>query len=644
MLDNQWQNQAQIKPVFRRNKNHKRAAVMKATSVQKILLASFMVLIPLALWQTIIWAERFALDALRRNAAQNLNLVVKNLRGEQEKFRALTRLIARQPTFRNLLNGTLSEDEIATLNLSLEKISAFTDAMDIYIMDKNGLTVAASNWNMKSSFIGRNFSYRPYFEAAMQGRLGRYFAMGTTSGRRGYYFAYPIRSGSVITGALVIKMDVSHLESLWWSHDFDIIVTDTHGVIFLSTTPEWVFKSLKPLNAAQMKNIRASRQYADLPIAPLNASPGYSFSGAKDLISIPVMEENGRFKDPRKYLRRTASIAEAQWDITILARMDTVRPQILLAAAIMGVLLVSLGFLSAYMFERRRRIKEQIILQQQAQETLEKKVRLRTDDLAQANVKLRTQIAERSRAESELRRAQQELIQASRMAALGQVSAGLSHELNQPLAAIRSYADNARAYLTRNAPQKAISNLTGISELTDRMARIIKHLRTYARKDIVKPYPTPVAAMIDEALSLHKPQLTEKDIEVIRQYPGDDPLALAGEVRLQQVFANLISNAIDAMENAPEKRLTIALQANHSHVLVSFHNTGISISKEDMAKLFDPFFTTKEVGEGMGLGLSISYGIIKQFGGSIEVNNHARGGACFSLKLPLAIPEDGAAS
>ncbi len=615
---------------------------MKISPIHKLLLAAFMILIPLILWQTIIWAERFALDTLRRNAAQNLNLVVRNLRSEQEKFRALTRLVARQPTFRNLLNAALSEDEIATLNLSLEKISAFTDSLDIYIMDKNGLTIAASNWNTPSSFIGRNFSYRPYFEAAMQGRLGRYFAMGATSGQRGYYFAYPIRSGSAVAGALVIKMDVSHLESLWWSHDFDIIVTDTHGIIFLSTAPQWVFKSLKPLDKTQLENIRASRQYADVQITPLNARPGYSFSNADDLIAIPVAGEKAGSRGARTYLRRTASIAEAQWDITILARTDPVRPQILLAAAIMGILLVSLGILSAYMFERRRRIQEQIILQQQARDTLEKMVRLRTDDLAQANAKLRTQIAERSRAERELRRTQKELIQASRMAALGQVSAGLSHELNQPLAAIRSYADNARAFLVRNAPQKALSNLSGISELTDRMARIIRHLRTYARKDIVKPYPTPVAAMIDEALSLHAPQLEKKKIRIEKNYPESDPLALAGEVRLQQVFANLISNAMDAMEDSPQKTLTIALQTNPGHVLVSFHNTGSNIGEEDMAKVFDPFFTTKEVGEGMGLGLSISYGIIRQFDGTIEVRNHARGGACFNLKLPLAETEDSA--
>ena len=620
---------------------------MKSTSVQKLLLASFLILIPLALWQTVIWAERLALDQLRRNAVQNLNLVVRNLRAEQEKFRALTRLIARNPTFRNLLNGTLSEDEIATLNLSLEQISAFTDAMAIYIMDRSGQTIAASNWNTRQSFIGKNFSYRPYFDAAMQGRLGRYFAIGTTSGQRGYYFAYPIRSAAAISGALVIKMDVSHLESLWWSHDFDIIVTDPRGVIFLSTKPEWVFKSLTPLDEAQRERIRASRQYAAIQISSLNASPGYSFGAARDLISIPVTAGDGQITN-KTYLRHKASIAEARWDITILSRTDRIRPQILIAAGIMGVLLVSLGLLSAYMFERRRRIQEQIILQKHARETLEEKVRLRTDDLAQANEKLRTQIAERSRAESQLRRTQKELIQASRMAALGQVSAGLSHELNQPLAAIRSYADNARAYLARSAPEKAISNLSGISELTDRMARIIGHLRTYARKDTVKPYPTPVAAMIDEALALHQPRLKEKAVEVTKNYPRIDPLALAGEVRLQQVFANLISNAIDAMEDAPqtpsEKRLTITLQTDHSHVLVSFHNTGTQIGEEDLAKLFDPFFTTKEVGEGMGLGLSISFGIIEQFGGTIKAGNHADGGVYFTLKLPLAIPEEGVSS
>ena len=224
----------------------------------------------------------------------------------------------------------------------------------------------------------------------------------------------------------------------------------------------------------------------------------------------------------------------------------------------------------------------------------------------------------------------------AKLAALGQMSAGLSHELNQPLAAIRSYADNARSFLDRDRPDTARKNLEGIAELTERMARIIRNLRTYAREEPLDLRPTPLRAAINESIALLQSRTDAEDVAIDIRMTDEDVVVVAGAVRLQQVFLNLLSNALDAMQGKAEKRIVIDAETAIRQVLIRIRDTGPGISADAMASVFDPFFSTKEVGQGMGLGLSITYGLVNQFGGSIEAANAPEGGAVFTIRLRRA--------
>ena len=600
---------------------------------------------PLLLWQTAHWSRFLALTAINDGSRQTLILVVENLRGELARFRSLPHLIAIDPAFKRLLKGVITAEDVQSANLSLERTNRIAGALDIYIMNRSGLTLAASNWASDRPFIGRNFSYRPYFQDAMQGRLGRYFAIGTTSRERGYYFAYPIRDGPDILGALAVKVQVGHLDRTWRGQGHEIIVTDGDGVIFLSSHPEWRFRTLTQLTEQTLSRIAAERKYAGAELLPLSIEARKTGLVPDDILRIrkvPIsvsdppdgpIQRTSLGSQARDYLTLSEEMFDAGWRVTILARTDSVGRQVTSAMLVVGFVIASVLLIAAYAVERRRRVRERIALQAQAQTMLEQRVQERTYDLEQTNVQLRTEVSERKRAERELRQAQEELVQASKLAALGEVSAGISHELNQPLAAIRSYADNARAFLDRDREDAARSNLAGISQLTERMAHIIRHLRTYARKDAVAARPTPLLAALREALSLLEHRFVEHDIAVVEDLPKDDVMVVGGDVRLQQVFVNLMTNSIDAMASGDRRVLGIAVRAEKEAVVVTLKDSGPGIGTDDPARVFDPFFTTKEVGEGLGLGLSITYGIVKQFGGAIEAANDPAGGAVFTVRL-----------
>ena len=306
----------------------------------------------------------------------------------------------------------------------------------------------------------------------------------------------------------------------------------------------------------------------------------------------------------------------------------------------MSFVLVSALLLLAVRHQRKLRLQERIFLQEAARANLEEQVDQRTEALTSANRRLRNEIIERHRAEEELHKTQEELVQSAKLAALGQMSVGLSHELNQPLAAIRSYSDNARTFLERALPESVQSNLEGISELTERMARIIRNLRTYARGEAVESRPTSLRVSLDEALNLLEVRFREEAVELDANLPDPSLQVVGGTVRLQQVFVNLISNGIDAMKGRDTRRLSISVVETDTQVEVSIADTGAGINHEDRANIFDPFYSTKGVGEGTGLGLSISYGIINQFGGQIKTHNGSDGGAVFTVFLKKVQPEE----
>jgi two-component system C4-dicarboxylate transport sensor histidine kinase DctB len=516
-------------------------------------------------------------------------------------------------------------------------VSALTGAEDTYLMDATGLTFAASNWNSSRPFVGHNFSFRPYFQQAMQGRLGRYFALGTTSGKRGYYFASRVAAplpagGSETLGAVVVKVSLDEIEAAWNAEDENVIVTDPHGVIFMASQPDWRFRSLAPLDDEALSDIADNRRYEGVDLRPLDAQ--FATTGPDGPRLLTVQAGTGRDR-AKEYVLVEKQMPEAGWTLTVLASTDLARSQTV-TAMVVAALICALTVLTALILvQRRGRLVERIEYQRRASEELERRVEERTADLTEANTRLEREIAERQAAEAELRQAQDDLIQAGKLAALGQMSAALSHEFNQPLAAIRSYADNAQLLIERNREAEACGNLKLIKDLTARMAEISKHLMTFARKPRSELRPVVLAEVLEETLDFLRIRLERADVEVKVDQADRSLSVMAGKVRLQHVILNLVSNALDAMQSRERPRLEISVREAGDKVVLQLRDHGTGIAEDQIARIFDPFFTTKDVGEGLGLGLSISYNIVKDFDGALRAENHPDGGAVFTIELPL---------
>ena len=592
---------------------------------------------------TALWMKDLAETAVRERSTSTLNLVIENIRGELSKFIYMPKLLSSLETIPRTLAKPNSTEPVIQLNEELSNIANLSGAQAIYVLNDQGRTIAASNATAEEIPLLPRSTAQPYFIEAMQGRLGRHYGIDPAGRGRSYFFAHPIRQQNAIIGVVVIQVELDNLEPLWFSSESEILVVDRDGIVFLSSRPEWRFRTLAPLDPARHDVLAEAEHYGRRTFEPLPFLEGPS-DGAARMEPLIVQSGNGNETTTRTdFLVEQQRMLDSGWQVVILADAHGVRRQIVIAIAAATSVLVIVLLVAANIYQRRRRMIERLTLQEAARQELEVRVRERTRNLTETTDKLRAEVEERRRAEAELKTAQAELVQASKMAALGQMAAGLSHELNQPLAAIRSYAENAVTFLERERTDTAKSNLSEIAELTDRMARIIKNLRTYSRNEQVPVRAVRLQDAVDEALALLDTRLSESGTTVQLDVPSDLPPVMAGDVRLQQVFVNLFTNAIDAMSGRPERIIKVRAHADADGVQACVEDTGPGVPSDVLENVFDPFYSTKDVGEGMGLGLSITYGIVRRFGGVITVSNGDQGGAVFTITLPRAVSANEAA-
>ncbi len=579
-------------------------------------------------------AESYLNEAAEQGGT-TLRLAVSALGGHLNRYEPLPALMADHDDIEELVAHPEDQRLRERANIYLKSINDLLKSSDIYIMTLDGETIAASNYDGPASFIGQNFSYRPYFQDAAKGLQSRFFALGTTSHKRGYYFASPILFNDVIKGVIVFKVDIEGIEASFGTGENRIVVTDPEGIIFMTGVPQWLYSAILPLTPDRIARTEASRRYADARLSQLPVTEG-TF-GSHRLMAVREGQQD------REYLVLSQPMPEAGWTVNVLMDTGSVRTQVqtMLLAALLCLGLA--GALLAAMLQRRRRLQDRLVHQAEAQAELERRVEERTADLARMNCDIKREIAERRQTEKQLRKTQKDLIQAGKLAALGQMSAALSHEFNQPLAAAKTYAESASLLIERGRVEEASSNLSRISALIDRMASISKHLRNFARKPNEHVGPVSLDTVVADTLEIVSARLKAADAELHVTLGSETFFVKAGPVRLQQVLVNIISNAADAVEGLDDRRIDLTAQKNESKVIVSVRDRGPGVPPAIMERIFDPFFSTKGVGKGLGLGLSISYNIVKDFGGRLIVTNLENGGARFDIELDAETPMEIAA-
>ncbi len=562
------------------------------------------------------WSYVNALGQLERQGSASLSLASDRLVGLLERYRILPVALARDDIFVSALQrGNIG----AALTERLQSLADMIGAQHILLADANGNIVAGSLRLEGKTFIPKSVAERPDFLRAMNGALGFYHAQQQESSPRGFMFASAIRNNTgEILGALIINNDLEALEFHWRGDSETIFFSDQNNVIFVTNRDSLILRVLGNPTANTIAELYQNRYTSDqlqkLPDPQETVRFGRTFW---DLSGVTGVQGTALLIDqPLPVIGLDAHILVNMAPVATLAKSRA-----LLSAALLAMFVMLLWSLQM----RRQALADQLVIRKDANAELEQRVQQRTAQLSDANLSLQ--------------QAQHDLVQAGKLAALGEMSAGISHELNQPLSAIQSFSENATILLERGQISQTKDNLVRIAVLTGRMSRIIKNLRSFARKEGEVAIDVNLCQVVDDTLEIARTSISKGNVTVHWLRPKNDIMVRGGPVRLQQVLLNLVSNAIDAMEGMVQKTINIQIRSESSSVLLVVHDSGPGL--ETPEKIFDPFYTTKSVNhpQGMGLGLSISYGIVQSFGGNISGQNHPQGGAIFTVRLDASILE-----
>ncbi|NVD07083.1 sensor histidine kinase [Vibrio sp. JPW-9-11-11] len=554
------------------------------------------------------------------NHKEQLERFAEYISSKLDKYAHLPQLIAQDPSLIAALQAPHNTAQIELTNRYLEEVNQIIQSTDAYLLDEFGNTIASSNWNLERSFIGRNYAWRPYFSNAVQGQPSQYFALGSSSKQRGYYFSYPVTYAAEVIGVIVIKTDLTAIEANWQNRTNIFVATDSHNVIFMSSNDEWLFKSLTTLSEVQRLAILNSRQYLDKPIRSMNLTGDLS----KEHSELRNLNTSGFEND---YLLSSRALTKHDLTLRVLTSKS-----ILVWNSLSFALVTSLLFVIAYLslqlgYHRQLKQRQFEQLQSEARQKLEFQVMERTSEL-------QAEIHERVKTEQALRQTQNELIQTAKLAVLGQMSASISHELNNPLAAIRSFADNAKRFLARQSYERVDDNLSRISSLTDRMAKISNQLRSFAKKsDSNEVSLLAIEPLILAAKELLAPQFKAKMTELTLAIEPSLPQVELNPIQFEQVLINLITNALQAVAEQDNKHVMISTHIDQQWLSIYVDDNGPGIPFDQRAQLFEPFYTTKK--NGLGLGLSISQQIMQAMNGRLQVSESPLGGARFIISLAL---------
>lgn len=545
------------------------------------------------------WAER------SQEAREQLQLYAQALHTQVERFRAVPDLLALDGDIQALLADPANPALRQRLNQRLEEQNQAAGSSVLYLLDRQGETIAASNWRDWSSFVGNNYGFRPYFRDALEQGAGRYFAVGVTTGIPGYFLASSVKNAAgEVLGVLVVKLELEDMQREWAAQSGILLVSDSLDIVILSNRPAWRFRFLSPLGADVRERLLAARRYAEQTLHPLPSTRLQRI--AEDAELRQVQSPDG----PRQYLWQSLRLPAENWTLHLLHE-----PQ-LIAASVRSYRLagagawLALAFLLLYLAQRRKTRR----VEQESRNQLERLIEERT---------------------RELRTAQDELVHAARMAALGQMSAALAHEIAQPLTALRMQLASQRLLLDSGNTAALREGLGQVENLLERMAALTGHLKTFARKS-----PAGLAQrlrldeVLEQALQLLDARIRRDGVEVARNVPAQAWVS-GDAIRLEQVLINLLGNALDAMAERPLRRLRIDCQRDGEGWTLAIADSGGGIAREHLEQVFEPFFTTKPVGQGLGLGLAVSYGIVRDLGGTLAARNDGEG-AVFELWLPAA--------
>jgi two-component system sensor histidine kinase AauS len=608
---------------------------VKPRLIRHLFVPPLIILLMIALgYVTYLYSEKNAIKALGENGQRQLELHARTVESEINKYNYLPSVLELESNVSDLLNNPSAELR-SKVNDYLEGLNRRSRSRAIYVLDTTGRVLATSNWRDADSYLGEDLSFRAYYQDAIRGLPGRFYGIGSTTGEPGYYLAHGLEEKGKIIGVAVIKVRLEALEERWQRARLEAFVSDENVIIILSSDPARRLKSVRPLTAEIKERLARSLQYYWWPLNELVPLERESIADGVEKLTFPANTSVDHEHTVVSYLAQTRELADTPWHLTLLTPLEDLRREAANQGMLVAVACALVAFLLIAWNERRKVISTRLAAREaleQANNELERRITDRTADLRASNERLKGQIRERRQAEETLRQAQDELIQAGKLAAIGQMSTSIAHELNQPLAALRTLSGNTVRFLERGALDTASANLRTINDLVDRMGRITASLRAFARRGEDKGQAS-LSKAVDAALQLLAARLDNASLELHQQI--DDVELAIDQTRLEQILVNLIGNALDAMQAQPLPILWLEGDVFEGRYRLRVRDNGHGIDAEARKHLFEPFFTTKPGEQGLGLGLTLSASLAAAAGGTLNAEDPAEGGTMFVLVLPL---------
>ena len=576
---------------------------MHKKSAQNIYAILYIILSSIIVTGVYFYSLQLGLDRLSETAKVRIDQSSNRLLEQLASFKQLPNLLARNP---KIIEAFEANSDIKSIDELLQSTVFLSGSEQILIIDKTGKVISSSKLISGKSIEKNIHPDEPYVQAALNGRLGYFYAVDKQTLARTIFIARGIYTSSLSPqGVVIIKVDVPTLEYQWNVDDISLAFFDANNVAFITNRPSMALRRIgaldKPFLETKHYEKNQISKFFDYKKSMLLNHTIYKFFNTEELPKEALILS--------KYIPRlemTTQVFMATQETKFSARVQ---------AGLTAAIFFALGSGLWSLWLRRQRLIDKLAIEEAANAKLEARVEKRT---------------------AQLKKAQFQLVQAGKLKALGEISAGISHELNQPLAAMQNFSENGAKMLDLNKIEDARINFDLIGTQINRITRIIKSLRAFARKEKETIEVIDLQEVIKETLSLSKSRIDFEKVN-IEWHPEDkEIMVMGGHVRLQQVVINLLTNAIDSMQNKKNKKIFIKILESGSDVIMSVRDTGDGLI--DPERVFEPFYSTKEVGasKGMGLGLSISYGIVGSFGGEMSCSNYKSGGAEFIIKLRVA--------
>lgn len=587
-------------------------------------------------------------------AANKANLQIDS---ELEKFKQIPDLLSHDQRLLSYFDENAQASKITTMQLNklLFDWSNQSQADTIYIHDQSGTVVASSNYQKTRTFVGENFSFRPYFTSAIKGDKTHYVALGARSNVRGYFLSSPLYVADNIVGVITVKVSLENLENILTSDDFEIVVLDSNQVVFLSSQHDWLYQSLLPLTQTQQQEIARNRQYGQSQISIIDAFQASSVTSSNPPTSNQTQLMTNQLSRLGSFKLYPASTSNNQYQVVALKETKTELRKVLQVDAIFMVI-YSLVVLIVWSWRQTYLAK---IALTQLNQNLEQTVDKRTHYLKQSNDQLQQTIYQYQESQLKLKQTEQELTQTAKLAVLGELSASINHEINQPLAALRTYSENSLKLLEMERTDLVKSNLEKMIALNSTITDIIARLKVFTRKVTKQEHHVAnLHQAVNNSTSIMNAVMIKQGITLRLSTIPDDLNIAIHPTELEQVLVNLIHNATQALQQQAfqqQDRLQQAIeqqsldhqdltqpaspqigiewQLQNDTCKITVWDNGIGMADDKLNQLFDPFFTTKP--EGLGLGLSISKRIIEAYNGTITASQHQPSRMMFTLDIPL---------